>query len=122
MQSCEIVGGNSGADEKEGSTAGTDILQAVGASNAEKYVVATQDQTLRAELRRVPGTPLLYCNRSVLVMEPVPDMQIAKAPALMLDAYSQRELEVIRQSKQASQPPQKTGPRRKKKAKGPNPL
>lgn len=39
--------------------------------NKHRYVVATQDGETRRKLREVPGTPLLYVKRSVLVMEPM---------------------------------------------------
>ncbi|KAI9687270.1 MAG: hypothetical protein M1822_002313 [Bathelium mastoideum] len=42
-----------------------------GAHNKHRYVVATQDEEARRRLRQVPGTPLLYVKRSVLVMEPM---------------------------------------------------
>ncbi|AET38536.1 rRNA-binding ribosome biosynthesis protein UTP23 Ecym_3019 [Eremothecium cymbalariae DBVPG len=39
--------------------------------NLHRYVVATQDIEIRRILRRVPGVPLIYMNRSVMVMEPL---------------------------------------------------
>ncbi|EMG48871.1 UTP23 rRNA-processing protein UTP23 [Candida maltosa Xu316] len=41
--------------------------------NKHRYVVATQDLNLRKKLRKVPGVPLIYMNRSVMVMEPISD-------------------------------------------------
>lgn len=41
--------------------------------NKHRYVVATQDVELRKKLRKVPGVPLIYMNRSVMVMEPLSD-------------------------------------------------
>jgi hypothetical protein len=35
------------------------------------FAVATQDVELRKQLRRIPGVPLLYTNRSVMVLETV---------------------------------------------------
>ncbi|BFZ53600.1 hypothetical protein PYCC9005_000628 [Savitreella phatthalungensis] len=46
------------------------VLECVGSRNKNRYVVATQDRALRAQLRDIPGVPLIYLNRSVLVMEP----------------------------------------------------
>ncbi|KAI9701626.1 MAG: hypothetical protein M1820_006397 [Bogoriella megaspora] len=40
-------------------------------TNKFRYVVGTQDEELRARLRRIPGVPLIYVNRSVLIMEPM---------------------------------------------------
>ena len=39
--------------------------------NKFRYVVATQDPDLRKHLRMVPGVPLIYMKRSVMVMEPM---------------------------------------------------
>lgn len=43
----------------------------VNGKNKHRYVVATQDVEIRRKLRRVPGVPLVYMNRSVMVMEPL---------------------------------------------------
>jgi U3 small nucleolar RNA-associated protein 23 len=42
----------------------------VGGANEGKWLVATQDGELRAELRRVPGVPLLLISTNVLILEP----------------------------------------------------
>ena len=39
--------------------------------NKHRYVVATQNQEIRGCLRKVPGVPLVFMNRSVMVMEPL---------------------------------------------------
>lgn len=46
------------------------VLECVGSRNKNRYVVATQDVSLREKLRRVPGVPLIYINRSVMILEP----------------------------------------------------
>ncbi|CAA21426.1 rRNA processing protein Utp23 [Schizosaccharomyces pombe] len=38
--------------------------------NKHRYVVATQDPELRQALRSVPGVPLIYMKRSVVILEP----------------------------------------------------
>lgn len=43
----------------------------VNGKNKHRYVVATQDVEIRRKLRKVPGVPLVYMNRSVMVMEPL---------------------------------------------------
>ena len=43
----------------------------VDGQNKHRYVVATQKDKLRQRLRRVPAVPLLYVNRSVMIMEPM---------------------------------------------------
>jgi len=45
----------------------------INGENKHRYVVATQDLQLRRKLRKVPGVPLVYMNRSVMVMEPLSD-------------------------------------------------
>ncbi|KAI9806884.1 MAG: hypothetical protein M1833_002542 [Piccolia ochrophora] len=40
-------------------------------SNKHRYVIASQDADLRAFLRSIPGVPLVYINRSVMIMEPM---------------------------------------------------
>lgn len=46
------------------------IVECVGSRNKNRYIVATQDQSLREKLRLVPGVPLVYINRSVMILEP----------------------------------------------------
>ncbi|QPG75514.1 hypothetical protein FOA43_002869 [Brettanomyces nanus] len=43
----------------------------VDGQNKFRYVVVTQDEELRKELRRIPAVPLIYLNRSVMIMEPM---------------------------------------------------
>ncbi|SCW01484.1 LAFE_0E00650g1_1 [Lachancea fermentati] len=43
----------------------------VNGKNKHRYVVASQDLEIRRKLRSVPGVPLIYMNRSVMVMEPL---------------------------------------------------
>ncbi|KAI9734209.1 MAG: hypothetical protein M1834_002309 [Cirrosporium novae-zelandiae] len=41
--------------------------------NKHRLVVATQEQELRRDLREIPGVPLVYIKKSVMVMEPMAD-------------------------------------------------
>ncbi|KAF2662817.1 hypothetical protein K491DRAFT_685975 [Lophiostoma macrostomum CBS 122681] len=41
------------------------------ATNKNRYVVATQDWRIRAHLRGIPGVPLVYVNKSVMILEPM---------------------------------------------------
>ena len=43
----------------------------VGGRNKFGYVIATQDQEVRARMREIPGVPLIYINRSVMILEPM---------------------------------------------------
>jgi U3 small nucleolar RNA-associated protein 23 len=40
-------------------------------TNKHRYVIASQDGRLRAHLRQIPGVPMVYINRSVMIMEPM---------------------------------------------------
>ena len=40
-------------------------------TNKNRYVVASQEDDVRRKLREVPGVPLVYVKRSVMVMEPM---------------------------------------------------
>lgn len=42
--------------------------------NKHRYVVATQDQSVRRYMRTVSGVPLIYINRSVMIMESMSEM------------------------------------------------
>ena len=39
--------------------------------NKHRYVVASQEQEVRSKMRDVAGVPLVYINRSVMIMEPM---------------------------------------------------
>jgi U3 small nucleolar RNA-associated protein 23 len=39
--------------------------------NKHRYVVATQDETVRRKLRAIVGVPLVYIARSVMILEPM---------------------------------------------------
>ncbi|KAF1992078.1 hypothetical protein K402DRAFT_388644 [Aulographum hederae CBS 113979] len=50
----------------------TSIVDPKGSNtNKNRYVVATQDVAIRAKMRQIPGVPLIYINRSVMIMEPM---------------------------------------------------
>lgn len=40
-------------------------------TNRHRYVVASQDQEVRARMREIAGVPLVYINRSVMILEPM---------------------------------------------------
>lgn len=40
-------------------------------SNKHRYVVASNEKEVRAKMRRIPGVPLIYINKSVVLMEPM---------------------------------------------------
>ncbi len=51
----------------------------IGEENRLRYCVATQDKALRSQLRRIPGIPLVYINKSVFILEPPSHTTMLKA-------------------------------------------
>ena len=45
-------------------------------TNKNRYVVASQEDDVRRKLREIPGVPLVYVKRSVMVMEPMAEGSI----------------------------------------------
>ena len=54
------------------------MLQMAGESNQNRYVIATQSLDLRTLLRKIPGTPIVYIARSVVLLESPSDQTMAK--------------------------------------------
>lgn len=40
-------------------------------TNKHRYVIASQDRKVRSSMRAIAGVPLIYINRSVMIMEPM---------------------------------------------------
>ncbi|KAG8996358.1 hypothetical protein FRB94_012342 [Tulasnella sp. JGI-2019a] len=94
------------------------IASVIGSENKTRYLVASQSDSLRSRLRRLPGVPLIHIKRAVLVCEPPSDATMSKK-AEMEDASlhpQKRELPGGQEAEEA--PPMK----KRKGAKGPNPL
>ena len=47
-------------------------------TNRLNYIVATQSTKLRADMRKVPGVPLLFEKRSIILMEPPSEASMGK--------------------------------------------
>ncbi|KAK2610520.1 hypothetical protein N8I77_003944 [Diaporthe amygdali] len=47
------------------------LSSVVGPKNKHRYVVASQDTEVRSKMRGIPGVPLVYINRSVMILEPM---------------------------------------------------
>lgn len=111
--------------------------------NKHRYVVATQDADLRRKLRGIPGVPLVYVNRGVMIMEPMASAtegelareERGKFRAELRSAPKRKreedEGEGVKEGEEAGEGAEKkedeAGPAKKKKknygkAKGPNPL
>ncbi|TKA65012.1 hypothetical protein B0A49_08127 [Cryomyces minteri] len=52
------------------------ITSVVGSTNKNRYIVASQDAEVRARCREVPGTPIVYIRRSVMIMEPMAEASV----------------------------------------------
>ncbi|EKU20138.1 rrna-processing utp23-like protein, partial [Nannochloropsis gaditana CCMP526] len=122
-------------------SAGAAICTMVGEKNIDKYMVATQDQELKARLRHVPSVALLFVSRAVFLME-APSISsrlfsakqegekfrlLTEEERCLLASLRHKEKPVLSQgSSQASEQQQKaltkSRVRLKKRAKGPNPL
>lgn len=126
------------AEQAPAMSAGEAIRALVGARNEGRYMVATQDQELKADLRHVPSVALLFVARAVLLMEPPSDTSRAqsavaeKSKVRKLDEEERALLAAVKgkgkgqgqggQPQQQQQQRQQAKVRLKKKAKGPNPL
>ncbi|QIW95894.1 hypothetical protein AMS68_001412 [Peltaster fructicola] len=99
-------------------------------TNKHRYAVASQDLEIRQAMRQIAGVPLIYINRSVMILEPLAAKteQIREAaevgkrkaglrtrPALVVGEKRKRDDE--------EEVPQETAKRKKPRGpKGPNPL
>lgn len=95
----------------------------INGENKHRYIVASQSMKLRRKLRAVPGVPLVFMNRSVMVMEPASDAS-KRAAAMSENAKLQaglndKKVGFVEKTEEKVEEPQK------KKRKGPsepNPL
>ncbi|EEB05252.1 rRNA processing protein [Schizosaccharomyces japonicus yFS275] len=109
----------------------------INGKNKHRYVVATQDPEVRAALRNIPGVPLIYMKRSVVILEPASpatvyykrqregqQMGMSQEEKDLLSGKTQRQQEEKENSSEdatsdATTKKRKRGP---KGPKGPNPL
>ncbi|KAF9019317.1 hypothetical protein CPC16_001958 [Podila verticillata] len=54
------------------------LSQIISTSNPHNYVVASQSKKLRSQFGQVPGVPLLYINRSNMILEPPSEVTLSK--------------------------------------------
>ncbi|GAA6056740.1 hypothetical protein JCM3770_005873 [Rhodotorula araucariae] len=114
-----------------------------GESNRNRYVYATQSLALRQTLRRIPGSPIIYIARSVLLLEAPSDQTLAKKrqmetaklhvsaaelalitgqPAPSEASTSAAPTAAATTGEGGDEPPAAKKPRKPKGPKGPNPL
>lgn len=109
------------------------ICNLVGQQNRKKYFVASKDQELLMRLREVPGVPLVYLDRTVLVLEKISDKSraFAKKKEVRKSAPNKKERRMLYDEKLAARTPaqilaasKSKSHKRKRRAgqKEPNPL
>ncbi|KAH3670646.1 hypothetical protein OGAPHI_001161 [Ogataea philodendri] len=90
--------------------------------NKHRYLVVSQDERLRQAMRTVPGVPLIYMKRSVMIMEPmspVSEKVVQETEARKLSAGLNDPTAGIQKQEQE---PSEPAPKKRKGPKGPNPL
>lgn len=99
------------------------IKEILGETNQFNYCVATQDLELRDYLRQIPGVPLIYINRSVMILEPPSPATTQKVKDIEYGKTVPNKLEKIIIKKSLPTNNNKAKPKiKKRKAKQPNPL
>uniref|UniRef100_A0A7S2B5Q5 UTP23 sensor motif region domain-containing protein n=1 Tax=Octactis speculum TaxID=3111310 RepID=A0A7S2B5Q5_9STRA len=126
LENCEVVA----CDSAESCSAG--ILGLIGEKNAEGYLVASQDEDLRCELRAIPGVPLMFIKRTVLILESTGhasktatvQMETKKVAVVGDESKAMGLVRQIREEAKSAQRLRVEGhsQRPKKRAKGANPL
>lgn len=87
----------------------------VNGHNKHRYIVITQDERLKQKLRTVPGVPLFYINRSVLIMEPL-------SGASEKFSTSVENAKLTKGLNDSGRVEKKVAPKKRKGPKEPNPL
>jgi U3 small nucleolar RNA-associated protein 23 len=108
-------------------------------TNKHRYVVASNDPDVRAQMRQIPGVPLIYISKSVVLMEPMADAteQLRareEKSKFKLGLKGQRKPEAVMQKRKRDEEgegdqsiehlaTEEEKPKKKRKGpKGPNPL
>lgn len=104
-------------------------LTNVDGENKFRYVVVTQNKALRHELRKIPAVPMIYLNRSVMIMEPmsIATKRVVKAVERMkltggLNDVRHAGLKDKEEPKKNTDDEGKKQRTKKRGPKGPNPL
>ncbi|KAJ1718766.1 hypothetical protein LPJ61_006483 [Coemansia biformis] len=110
--------------------AGTEcISEILGDSNKHHYILAVQDEALRAKLRRIVGVPIVHIKQGLVILEPTPanTRALANAQEPNKPVLSEMERQMLKslkvEARGAKVAKRALAPKRKKKGpKGPNPL
>jgi len=54
----------------------------ISGENKHRYLLATQDEKLRSEMRKIPGVPMVYIRRAVMIMEPPSPVSVGRKEEL----------------------------------------
>ncbi|CAG8471072.1 6466_t:CDS:2 [Paraglomus occultum] len=101
------------------------LASIIGSENQHRYCIATQNRNLREQLRAIPGVPLIYMNRTVLILEPPSNVTLEKARKIerLKTLPSQMEISFLNKTNpDATKSDQLPIKRKRKRPKGPNPL
>ncbi|XP_029298802.1 rRNA-processing protein UTP23 homolog [Cottoperca gobio] len=103
------------------------LLSMLGETNPHHYFVATQDHTVTAGVKKIPGVPLLYIILNTIVLDKPCQKSLDHVQAVQLgELVSPSQQQSIRSLKEEQGIAQKDGERRGKKRKRkqshPNPL
>jgi U3 small nucleolar RNA-associated protein 23 len=99
-------------------------------TNKHRYVIASQDGAVRGYMRKIPGIPLIYVSRSVMILEPMAEstekvrlnQEKGKFKAGILESRGSKRKRQDDVAENPTPEQQVTKKRRNKGPKGPNPL
>ncbi|KAI0068472.1 hypothetical protein BV25DRAFT_1773973, partial [Artomyces pyxidatus] len=95
------------------------LASVIGETNKHRYVIATQSQPLRVQLRAIAGVPIVHIDRSVMILEPPSDITVRAKVLVQQNAMAPSTSEAAKLKTSAPPPP----PVKKRKGpKAPNPL
>lgn len=98
------------------------LLSMLGKNNDKHYIMATQDKDLQANVRKIPGVPLLYLFQRAPVLDPPTHVSISAANAKLNGQFEQEKNVIDNLKVQGGIKIDEHKPFKKKKKKGPNPL
>lgn len=101
---------------------GNELINVImkGDENKYNYCIATQDADLRESLRLIPGTPLVYANKSVVILEPLSESSRLKIREQEIEKNQSQSFE--KSLLKGDVKKKHSGPSKKRKIKEPNSL
>lgn len=107
-------------EHKGNPIAATDCIKSLlGDESKGRFFVATQDKSLTTYTQKLPGIPLFYIHKNVLVLEKPSKKTMEMVQQLSL---AKIDIEETKPSEKEEKQPFSPLVRKKRKAKGPNPL